>query len=239
MNLAFSHRSFANEQGGAVDNNEKLEFFGDSVIGLVVSEYLLGVLRDRTEGEMAKVKSFVVSEDSLEGIARALRLDNFILIGRGEEYSGGRSKKTLLADALEAIIGAYYLDSGFKAVHDFVKRLLAPEIHKVLEDRHRKDYKTLLQEYAQKRFRTYPRYRVVQRKGPDHNRIFSIEVSVDNRSFGPGEGKNKKEAEQAAASIAYDALVNRKPPTRAGEAQGPAGPGAARRRSRPQRRRSS
>ena len=240
MNLAFSHRSFANEQGGAVDNNEKLEFFGDSVIGLVVSEYLLGVLRDRTEGEMAKVKSFVVSEDSLEGIARALRLDNFILIGRGEEYSGGRSKKTLLADALEAIIGAYYLDSGFKAVHDFVRRLLAPEIHKVLEDRHRKDYKTLLQEYAQKRFRTYPRYRVVQRKGPDHNRIFSIEVSVDNRSFGPGEGKNKKEAEQAAASIAYDALVNRKPPTRAGgEAQGPAGPGAARRRSRPQRRRSS
>ena len=239
MNLAFSHRSFANEQGGAVDNNEKLEFFGDSVLGLVVSEYLLGVLRDRTEGEMAKVKSFVVSEDSLEGIARALRLDNFILIGRGEEYSGGRSKKTLLADALEAIIGAYYLDSGFKAVHDFVKRLLAPEIHKVLEDRHRKDYKTLLQEYAQKRFRTYPRYRVVQRKGPDHNRIFSIEVSVDNRSFGPGEGKNKKEAEQAAASIAYDALVNRKPPTRAGEAQVPAGPGAARRRSRPQRRRSS
>jgi ribonuclease-3 len=240
LNLAFSHRSFANEQGGAVDNNEKLEFFGDSVLGLVVSEYLLGVLRDRTEGEMAKVKSFVVSEDSLEGIARALRLDNFILIGRGEEYSGGRSKKTLLADALEAIIGAYYLDSGFKAVHDFVKRLLAPEIHKVLEDRHRKDYKTLLQEYAQKRFRTYPRYRVVQRKGPDHNRIFSIEVSVDNRSFGPGEGKNKKEAEQAAASIAYDALVNRKPPTRAGgEAQGPAGPGAARRRSRPQRRRSS
>jgi ribonuclease-3 len=237
LNLAFSHRSFANEQGGAVDNNEKLEFFGDSVIGLVVSEYLLGVLRDRTEGEMAKVKSFVVSEDSLEGIARALRLDNFILIGRGEEYSGGRSKKTLLADALEAIIGAYYLDSGFKAVHDFVKRLLAPEIHKVLEDRHRKDYKTLLQEYAQKRFRTYPRYRVVQRKGPDHNRIFSIEVSVDNRSFGPGEGKNKKEAEQAAASIAYDALVNRKPPTRAGEAQGPAGP--VRRRPRPQRRRSS
>ncbi len=211
MNLAFSHRSFANEQGGAVDNNEKLEFFGDSVLGLVVSEYLLGVLQDRTEGEMARVKSFVVSEDSLEGIARALRLDNFILIGRGEEYSGGRSKKTLLADALEAIIGAYYLDSGFKPVHAFVERLLAPEIHKVLEDRHRKDYKTLLQELAQKRFRSYPRYRVVQRKGPDHNRIFAIEVSVDNRTFGPGEGTNKKDAEQAAAGLAYEALVNRKP----------------------------
>ena len=211
LNLAFSHRSFANEQGGAVDDNEKLEFFGDSVLGLVVSEYLLEVMPDRTEGDMAKVKSFVVSEDSLEGIARALRLDNFILIGRGEEYSGGRSKKTLLADALEAIIGAYYLDSGFKAAHEFVKRLLVPEIHLVLEDRHQKDYKTLLQEYAQKRYRSYPRYRVVQRKGPDHNRIFAIEVIVDNRTFGPGEGKNKKDAEQAAAGIAYEALVNRKP----------------------------
>jgi ribonuclease-3 len=207
LNLAFCHRSYANEQGGAVDNNEKLEFFGDSVLGLVVSEYLLGVLKDRTEGEMARVKSFVVSEDSLEGIARELRLDNFILIGRGEEYSGGRSKKTLLADALEAIIGAYYLDSGFKAVHAFVERLLAPEIHKVLEDRHRKDYKTLLQELAQKRFRSYPRYRVVQRKGPDHNRIFAIEVTVENRTFGPGEGKNKKDAEQAAAGLAYEALI--------------------------------
>jgi ribonuclease-3 len=228
LNLAFSHRSFANEQGGAVDNNEKLEFFGDSVLGLVVSEYLLEVLPDRTEGEMAKVKSFVVSEDSLEGIARALRLDNFILIGRGEEYSGGRSKKTLLADALEAIIGAYYLDSGFKAAHEFVKRLLVPEIHLVLEDRHQKDYKTLLQEYVQKRYRSYPRYRVVQRKGPDHNRIFAIEVIVDNRTFGPGEGKNKKDAEQAAAGMAYEALVNRKP-----------GPGtAAQARRRPRRGRS-
>jgi ribonuclease-3 len=210
LNLAFSHRSFANEQGGAVDNNEKLEFFGDSVIGLVVSEYLLSVLQDSTEGAMAKVKSFVVSEDSLADIARALRLENFILIGRGEEYSGGRSKKTLLGDAMEAIIGAYYLDSGFKAVREFVQRLFAPEIHKVLEDRHRKDYKTLLQELAQKRFKSYPRYRIAQRKGPDHNRTFWIEVTVGKATYGPGMGKNKKEAEQQAANIAYDALVSRR-----------------------------
>jgi ribonuclease-3 len=130
---------------------------------------------------------------------------------------------------MEAIIGAYYLDSGFKAVHDFVERLLAPEIHKVLEDKHRKDYKTLLQEYVQKRFRTYPRYRVVQRKGPDHNRIFATEVSVDNRTFGPGMGKNKKEAEQAAAGIAYEALAERKSPARSAETPGP------RRRHRPGR----
>jgi ribonuclease-3 len=207
LNLAFSHRSFANEQGGAVDNNEKLEFFGDSVLGLVVSEYLLLALSDRSEGEMAKIKSFVVSEDSLSEIARRLRLDNFVLIGKGEEYSGGRSKKTLLADGLEAIIGAYYLDSGFKEARRFVRSLLIPEIDKVLEDRHRKDYKTLLQEYVQKRFKSYPRYRVVQRKGPDHNRTFWIEVSVGKKTYGPGAGKNKKEAEQEAAQLAYQALV--------------------------------
>jgi len=206
LNLAFSHRSFANEQGGAVDNNEKLEFFGDSVLGLVVSEYLLEVIPDRTEGDMAKVKSFVVSEDSLEGIARALRLDNFILIGRGEEYSGGRSKKAILADALEAIIGAYYLDSGFAAAQRFVERLLVPEIDKVREDRHAKDYKTLLQEHVQKRMKTYPHYRVIQKTGPDHDRTFQIEVRINDRTYGPGRGKNKKEAEQDAARVAWTAI---------------------------------
>jgi ribonuclease-3 len=206
LNLAFSHRSFANEISADVDNNEKLEFFGDSVLGLVVSEYLLFALQGRTEGEMAKIKSFVVSEDVLAAIAKRLRVDNFILIGKGEEYSGGRSKKAILADAMEAIIGSYYIDSGFRMARDFVRQLLVPEINKVLEDRHKKDYKTLLQEYVQKRYKTYPKYRLVQRKGPDHNRTFYIEVTVNNTTYGPGSGKNKKEAEQNAASIAYEAL---------------------------------
>jgi ribonuclease-3 len=207
LNLAFSHRSYANELGGAVDNNEKLEFFGDSVLGLVVSEHLVLALPDKSEGELAKIKSFVVSEESLSEIARRIRLDNFILIGKGEEYSGGRSKKALMADALEAVIGAYYFDSGFKAARVFIRELLIPEIDKVLADRHKKDYKTLLQEYVQKRFKTYPRYRIVQRKGPDHNKTFWIEVTVSKTTYGPGSGKNKKEAEQEAASIAYRALV--------------------------------
>lgn len=207
LNLAFSHRSFANEISADVDNNEKLEFFGDSVLGLVVSEHLLFALWGRSEGDMAKIKSFVVSEDVLAGIAKQLRVDNFILIGKGEEYSGGRSKKTLLADAMEAIIGAYYIDSGFRMAREFVRRMLIPEINKVMEDRHKKDYKTLLQEYVQKRFKSYPRYRLVQRKGPEHNRTFYIEVQVNNSIYGPGIGKNKKEAEQEAAAAAYDALT--------------------------------
>ncbi|HVP18776.1 MAG TPA: ribonuclease III [Spirochaetia bacterium] len=206
LNQAFTHRSFANELGESAENNERLEFLGDSVLGLAVSEYLYETLPDQPEGELARIKSFVVSEASLSEIARTLRVDNYILIGRGEEYSGGRSKKAILADCLEAIIGAYYLDSGFQPSRRFVYQMLIPEINKVLEDKHAKDYKTLLQEYVQKRMKTYPKYKVVQKTGPDHDRTFWIEVHVADRSFGAGKGKNKKEAEQEAARIAYEGM---------------------------------
>ncbi len=207
LNLAFAHRSFANEIPEDVGNNEKLEFLGDSVLGLVVSEYLYNSLRDKNEGDLAKIKSFVVSEDSLADIAKRIKVDNFILIGKGEEYSGGRSKKALLADALEAIIGAYFVDSGWSASRKFILRQLVPEITKVLEDKHRKDYKTLLQEYVQKNYKTYPRYILTQKSGPDHNRTFWMDVKIQNETYGPGKGKNKKEAEQNAASIAYQSLT--------------------------------
>ncbi|MFA7566483.1 MAG: ribonuclease III [Alkalispirochaeta sp.] len=208
LNQAFSHRSHANEAGDGVENNERLEFLGDSVLGLVVAEHLYLTLPERPEGELARIKSFVVSEESLAGIARAIRIDNFILIGKGEEHSGGRRKKAILADALEAVIGALFLDSGFKAAKKFVLRYTVPEIQKVLEDRHRKDYKTLLQELVQKRYRTYPRYNLVRKTGPDHDRTFWIEVVVDGHKYGPGEGKNKKEAEQVAARRAWEDLYD-------------------------------
>ena len=208
LNLAFAHRSFTNETDEDIDNNEKLEFLGDSVLGLVVSEYLFRILPNRAEGELARTKSFVVSENSLAEIAKEIKVDNFILIGKGEENSGGRSKKAILADCLEAIIGAYYLDSGFKAASDLVLLFLIPEITKVLEDRHKKDYKTLLQEYVQKKYRSYPRYNVIKKGGPDHNRTFWIDVVVNNKSYGPGKGKNKKEAEQHAAGLAYKSFTD-------------------------------
>ena len=189
-----------------VDDNEKLEILGDADLGMIVSESLYRTLPGFTEGDMAKIKSFVVSESSLAKIAVQLRVENFILIGKGEEYSGGRSKKAILADCMEAIIGAYYLDSGFRAVKSFVQRLFMPEIEAVLTDRHEKDYKTLLQELAQKKHRTYPKYRVVRKKGPNHDRTFWIEVDVNGKQFGPGRGKSKKEAEQEAAEMAYRAL---------------------------------
>jgi ribonuclease III len=206
LNLAFTHRSYANENPGVVDNNEKLEFLGDSVLGIVISDYLFRSLPDKNEGDLARIKSFVVSETSLAEIARALRVDNFILIGKGEEHSGGRKKKAILADCMEAIIGAYYLDSGIKCARNFILSFFVEEINKVLENKHQKDYKTLLQEFAQKKYHSYPRYRLVKKSGPDHDRTFWIEVELNNRNFGPGKGKNKKQAEQEAASIAYEYL---------------------------------
>lgn len=206
LNLAFAHRSFANESSQDVDNNERLEFLGDSVLGLVVAEYLFENLTDRPEGDLAKIKSFVVSEDSLAEVARRIEVDSYILIGKGEEYSGGRNKKALLADCMEAIIGAFFIDSGFRPARKFVLRHLVPEINKVLEDRHRKDYKTLLQEHVQKTYKTYPRYNLVKKTGPDHDKTFWIEVVVDNKSYGPGKGANKKEAEQNAAALAFEKI---------------------------------
>jgi len=207
LNQAFSHRSFANEYGRTVDNNEKLEFLGDSVLGLVVSEFLYKNLPDKTEGDLARIKSFVVSEESLAEIARSIDVDKYILIGRGEEYSGGRDKKALLADCMEAIFGAYFLDMGFREVQRFILLYLVPQIQKVLENRHKKDYKTLLQEFVQKKYKTYPRYVLVKKTGPDHNKTFWMEVVINNKKYGPGTGKNKKEAEQNAAGIAYQDLL--------------------------------
>jgi ribonuclease III len=206
LNLAFCHRSFINEQSETGENNERLEFLGDSVLGLVVAAYLYEIMPDRQEGELARVKSFVVSEESLSEIARDLKIDNFILIGKGEEYSGGRNKKALLADATEAIIGAFFLDSGYTAAEKFVLRNLVPQIEKVLQNKHHKDFKTLLQEYVQKKFKTYPRYTLLKKIGPDHDRTFVMDVTINGRTFGSAQGKNKKEAEQNAAQIAYEQI---------------------------------
>ena len=207
LNLALCHRSFSHEAGpGVLANNEKLEFLGDALLGLAISDELYATSGRRTEGELARIKSFVVSEDTLYDWATQLCLQDYVLIGRGEERSGGRGKKAIMADAMEAIIGAYYLDAGGAAAQEFVLRHLRAEINRVLSNTHRQDFKTLLQELAQKRYRSYPRYRVVRQEGPDHDRTFWIEVRLDGHVYGPGSGKNKKEAEQEAAAYAYAAL---------------------------------
>ncbi|MBL8968387.1 MAG: ribonuclease III [Spirochaetaceae bacterium] len=207
LNLSFIHRSCSNEDSARGGNNEKLEFVGDSVLGMVVATRLFELLGDRSEGDLARIKSYVVSEAALAGIAKQLRVDRYLILGKGEEQSGGREKKAILADAMEAIIGAYYLDAGFEAAARFVLSLVEPEIRKVLQNRHAKDYKTILQEYVQKYHRGYPKYVLEKKTGPDHDRTFWISCEVVGVVHGPTSGKNKKEAEQSAAKLAYDAIV--------------------------------
>jgi ribonuclease-3 len=154
----------------------------------------------------------VVSEEILAGMARELQIDGLLLLGRGEENSGGRAKKAILADALEALIGALYLDSGYRAAYDFVSRRVEPEIRRVLENRSPRDYKSLLQEHCQRFYRSCPGYRLLKRSGPEHERTFWTEVEAGGRVFGPGTGRNKKSAEQEAARLAYEALAREPAP---------------------------
>ncbi|MDR0876678.1 MAG: ribonuclease III [Treponema sp.] len=203
LNLSFMHRSLSNETDCKI-NNERLEFLGDAILGAATATLLYENFRSKNEGELAKIKSVVVSEDILAGIARVLQIDTMLLLGHGEELSGGRTKKALLADAMEALIGALYLDSGYKDALVFVKRFIGPEIDRVVEENYHQDYKSLLQELSQRLFRSYPVYRLTKRSGPEHERFFWIEVTVNGKVYGPGMGRNKKSAEQEAAKLAYD-----------------------------------
>lgn len=200
-----------NETTEDIDNNERLEFLGDSVLGIVVADYLFRLLPDRPEGDLAKIKSHVVSEDSLAEIALILGLDSIVHVGKGEELSGGRKKKALLSDSMEALIGAWYLDAGYEKASRFILRYLRTPIDTVLADKHRKDYKTLLQETVQKRFHSYPKYVLEKKTGPDHQRTFWMNVVVQGESYGPGKGGNKKSAEQEAARMAYQDLMSSSP----------------------------
>jgi len=206
LDLAFHHRSFSNEHNNFHINNERLEFLGDSVLGLVAASYLYKSFEDKHEGELAKIKASAVSEEALSKAAHNLNISKYLVLGKGEEMSGGREKKAILADALEAVIGAYYLDSGFKTAQKFVLNLLEKAIASVLEKRFISDYKSLLQELVQKKFKAVPKYELKKASGPDHDRTFWFSVSVNGKVYGPLSGKTKKEAEQAVAKVAYENL---------------------------------
>jgi len=206
LNLAFSHRSYSNEQNLAPGNNERLEFLGDSVLGLIVSEYLFLHFPDRSEGDLAKMKAFIVSEECLAETALSLGVPDCLLLGKGEENSGGRTKKAILADAMEAIFGAIFIDLGMQDAKHSVLKALAVHLEDVEKNRQPKDYKTLLQEYTQKNLRVYPRYSVVDRHGPDHAKIYDLCVQIGDKSWGPASGASKKEAEQSVARLAWEAL---------------------------------
>ena len=203
---SLTHRSFAFEQGSRI-TNERLEFLCDAVLGLVITDIAFDAFPDLSEGELAKLRAAVVNMHVLAEVARELGLGSEVLLGRGEEQSGGRDKASILADALEAVIGALYLDRGPKKTHELLHRLFWNRMVAWVRGEGARDYKTILQELAAQDVGRLPEYRVEER-GPDHEKEFTARVFLGGREFGVGTGRSKKEAEQRAARKAYERVTN-------------------------------
>jgi ribonuclease-3 len=201
-----------------------MEFLGDSVVGLAVNEFLYNKFPKLREGELTKMKSLLVSRVILSRTANLMGLGNYILLSEAENGSGGRGRASILADTLEGVIGAVYLDGGLEPARKLTERLLLREVHEILSDANLANYKSMLQEYVQGEFKTHPQYRISSENGPDHQKMFAVEVVVNGKTLGKGHGNNKKEAEQEAARDAllhFEKLVH--PPDRGSEEAGPAG----------------
>lgn len=205
LKRALTHRSYLSVTGqGPQESNERLEFLGDSVLGLVTSEYLFKRYPDEHEGHLTKVKSLLVSKAILSRRALRMGLGRFVLMSHSEVESGGRQRLSILADAFESVLGAIYLDQGFEAARAFIQEHLLDEADAISADKRHTNYKSHLQEYVQNTFRTHPSYRIRHEAGPDHSKYFVVEVVVGRRTLGEGRGNNKKEAEQAAARDALE-----------------------------------
>lgn len=200
------HRSWCAENPGH-DSNERLEFLGDAVLGLIITDHAFHAYPDLSEGELTDVRKAVVNAVTLAEVADELNLGDYLLLGKGEEQSGGREKPSILADALEAVLGAVYVSAGMREAHDLVLRLLGTRV----AEAHAggpggQDYKSRLQELAARHFDESPRYDTVA-EGPDHARRFHVTVAVAGQARGRGDGRSKKQAEQVAARDAYTTLV--------------------------------
>ncbi|MEJ2183331.1 MAG: ribonuclease III [Nitrospirota bacterium] len=202
---ALTHKSYQHENPEA-EHNERLEFLGDAVLGLVVVDYLFGLKEQHPESVMSRIKSHMVRGSVLAWMARTVSLGEYLRLGRGEEDSGGREKRSILADAAEAVIGAVYLDGGLEAARDFTLRSLGERLEKAVASREYADYKTQLQEESQMRFGVLPEYRLQAVHGEEHRRVFTMEVLIAGVRYGTGKGTSKKEAETSAARRALEHL---------------------------------
>jgi len=211
LKQAFTHTSYVNEQKGArVPDNERLEFLGDAVLQLTVSEYLYRLYPDSPEGELTRLRASIVCEPSLVRFAEALEFGQIVLLGKGEEQTGGRTRPSLLADAFEAFLGALYLDQGLEAVRRFLERHMFSQLPRNGRAP-LKDFKTELQEKVQQLSMGPLDYRIIEERGPAHDREFVAVVGIGNQQLGKGAGRSKKEAEQQAASQALSALAKDMP----------------------------
>jgi len=206
---SLSHRSWCAETPGR-GSNERLEFLGDAVLGLVVTDYLFRTYPNLPEGELAKVRASVVNSALLADVATGLDVGDALLLGKGEGQSGGREKPSILADAMEALIGAIYLDRGWDAAAALVMRLLGDHIEEAAAGPGGQDYKTRLQEMCARRFDVLPQYQITD-EGPDHAKLFDALVLVRGQVLGSGHGRSKKQSEQAAARVAWERLSSELP----------------------------
>jgi len=210
LEQAFTHRSAITCNESYSRCNERMEFLGDAVLDLVISSLLYREFPDYTEGQLTKLKAVVVSQSILTSCSRELGLGDYIRFGIGENSAGGKDRPSNLANVLEALIAAVYIDSGLKAVEDFIIRILSDKIHELDKDEMKRDYKTALQEYWQASSQSPPVYKVISETGPDHDKRFAIEVTLSGESYGTGIGRNKKEAEQKAAEKALETIFHRR-----------------------------
>lgn len=225
---AFRHRSYVHEQNRPVtESNERMEFLGDSVLGLALVEYLCATHKDLEEGDMSKMKAQLGSRQTLAEVGRRLELGDYLVMGRGEEIAGSQHLPSLVSNAFEALVGALYLDRGYRDAADFVIRCLQPEFGKDLLTA---DYKSGLQEFAQRRFRTSPSYQVVRAYGPEHSKTFEILARLNGKVYGRGRGHSKKDAEQDAARHALKRFGVNQPSKDHPGYQAPLSPQPAKRR---------
>ncbi len=204
---AVTHTSFAEEAPEDLLHNQRLEFLGDSVVGVVVTQNLYQSFPAEPEGTLSKMKARLVSTSSLAGAARRHDLGRFLRLGRGEERTAGRAKTRLLADVFEAVTGAIYLDQGFEGAQRWVLNVLGPELAAASPGSQRGDFKSELQELLQGEHRTRPNYTTVGAEGPAHEQVFTVAVDIDGERVATGDGRSKKEAQQAAAKAALEALT--------------------------------
>ena len=207
LEQAFVHRSYLNENPDFdLPDNERLEFLGDAILNFIVAERLYREFPKLPEGDLTEIRASLVCRDTLAEVASALRLGAWLLLGQGEETSGGRTKQSNLANAMEALIGAIYLDQGLATARKFIFRQLKPELRKIRAGKMAPNYKALVQELIQGQKKPAPVYRLVETTGPDHNKEFTAEILVDGEALGRGSGKSKKAAESQAARAAWEGL---------------------------------
>ena len=206
LRTALTHRSYLNEHKSVTTHNERLEYLGDAVIELIVSEFLFKKFTNKPEGDLTAIRSAMVRTETLAKVATDLELGKKLRMSKGEEASGGKTNIALLANTFEAVIGALYLDQGFEVVASFLETHLFTQLNEIMEKALYKDFKSTLQEAVQASGKSTPEYKVIKEEGPDHNKIFTVEVTVDDKVLSQGKGKNKQTAQQQAAASALEKI---------------------------------